>query len=93
MIKHCELNCSDFMLEITEETLIENFKNTKAVISTLPYNAVQFTIDDFCVGYSQLSYIQNLSRDTIKIDKSFIQNVKKNLADIALIKTIFLMAR
>ncbi len=93
MIKRYGLNCSDIMLEITEQTLIENFKNTKAVISTLQHNGVRFAIDDFGVGYSSLSYIQNLSLDAIKIDKSFIQNIENNLADIALIKTILLIAQ
>jgi diguanylate cyclase (GGDEF)-like protein len=88
MIHHYGLNCSDITLEITEQTLVENFKNTKEVISTLRKNGVRFAIDDFGVGYSSLSYIQNLSLDTIKIDKSFIQNIENRISDISLIKTI-----
>lgn len=88
MIHQYGLNCSDITLEITEQTLVENFKNTKDVISTLQKNGVRFAIDDFGVGYSSLSYIQNLSLDTIKIDKSFVHNIENRLSDISLIKTI-----
>ena len=93
MIKSFGLNCSDIIFEITEQTLVENFNFTKEVISTLQHNGVRFAIDDFGVGYSSLSYIQNLSLDIIKIDKSFIHNIEKNIGDIALINTIMLIAQ
>lgn len=92
MIERHGLNCSDITLEITEQTLMENFKNTKEVITILQQHGVQFAIDDFGVGYSSLSYIQNLSLDTIKIDKSFVLNIENNVSDISLIKTIFHIA-
>ena len=80
-------------MEITEQTLVENFDHTKEVIYTLQHNGVRFAIDDFGVGYSSLSYIQNLSLDIIKIDKSFVKNIEKNIGDIALINTILLIAQ
>ena len=92
MIEHHGINCSDITLEITEQTLVENFKNTKEVISTLQQHGVRFAIDDFGVGYSSLSYIQNLSLDAIKIDKSFVLNIENEVSDISLIKTIFHIA-
>jgi len=93
IIKRYKLNHSDIILEITEQTLVENFESTKEIISILQHHGVRFAIDDFGVGYSSLSYIQNLSLDTIKIDKSFIENIENNIADIALIKTILLIAQ
>jgi diguanylate cyclase (GGDEF)-like protein/PAS domain S-box-containing protein len=92
LINHYGLNCSDIMLEITEQTLVENFKNTKEVISVLQQYGVRFAIDDFGVGYSSLSYIHNLSLDAIKIDKSFVLNIENKVSNITLIKTIFHIA-
>ena len=92
MIERHGLNCSDITLEITEQTLVENFKSTRKVISTLQQYGVRFAIDDFGVGYSSLSYIQNLSLDAIKIDKSFVLNIENKVSDISLIKTIFHIA-
>lgn len=92
IIERHGLKCSDITLEITEQTLVENFKSTKEVISTLQQYGVRFAIDDFGVGYSSLSYIQNLSLDTIKIDKSFVLNIENEMSDILLIKTIFHIA-
>ncbi len=93
MIERHGLNCSDITLEITEQTLVENFKNTRKVISDLQRCGVRFAIDDFGVGYSSLSYIQNLSLDAIKIDKSFVLNIENKVSDISLIKTIFHIAK
>jgi diguanylate cyclase (GGDEF)-like protein/PAS domain S-box-containing protein len=93
MIERHGLNCSNITLEITEQTLVENFKNTKEVLSTLQQHGVRFAIDDFGVGYSSLSYIQNLSLDAIKIDKSFVLNIENKISDISLIKTIFHIAQ
>ena len=73
--------------------LLRYFKNTKKVISTLQKYGVRFAIDDFGVGYSSLSYIQNLSLDAIKIDKSFVLNIENKISDISLIKTIFHIAQ
>ena len=87
------VDTSEITLEITEQTLVENFKNTKEVISHLQENGVRFAIDDFGVGYSSLSYIQNLSLDAIKIDKSFVLNIENKISDISLIKTIFHIAQ
>ena len=93
LLEYYGINTSEITLEITEQTLIENFKNTKKVISHLQDNGVRFAIDDFGVGYSSLSYIQNLSLDAIKIDKSFVLNIENKISDISLIKTIFHIAQ
>lgn len=92
-LEYYGVNSSEITLEITEQTLVENFKNTKEVISHLQHHGVRFAIDDFGVGYSSLSYIQNLSLDAIKIDKSFVLNIENKISDISLIKTIFHIAQ
>ena len=92
-LEYYGVDTSEITLEITEQTLIENFKNTKKVISHLQDNGVRFAIDDFGVGYSSLSYLQNLSLDAIKIDKSFVLNIENKISDISLIKTIFHIAQ
>jgi len=93
MLSRYGVSCSEITLEITEQTLVENFKNTKEVISHLQKKGVRFAIDDFGVGYSSLSYIQNLSLNAIKIDKSFVLNIENKISDVSLIKTIFHIAQ
>lgn len=70
-------------LEITESILMEGTEVTHRNISQLRRKGVRFAIDDFGTGYSSLSYLRNFSFDTLKIDRSFIQNLD-NPRDLAL---------
>ena len=50
-------------------------------------------MDDFGTGYSSLSYLKQFVFQTIKIDRSFVQNALDNTADIAIIKAIISMGQ
>ena len=79
-------------LEITESILLEE----QSVINTLhelDAMGVQFSIDDFGTGYSSLSYLKRLPIDTLKIDRSFVQNIPGNADDAAIAQAILAMAR
>ena len=86
------LNPKRLILEITENTFIENQSVIDKVLSDLRKIGVAFAIDDFGTGYSSLGYLQNFSVDTIKIDKSFIDEIVDSKKGYEIIKTIILMA-
>ncbi|HEB78308.1 MAG TPA: EAL domain-containing protein, partial [Methylothermaceae bacterium] len=62
-------------LEITESILMEGTEVIQRNISALRERGVRFAIDDFGTGYSSLSYLRNFAFDTLKIDRSFLQNL------------------
>jgi diguanylate cyclase (GGDEF)-like protein len=66
-------------LEITESTLMTDPVNAMNSLSQLSNMGIHLTIDDFGTGYSSLSYLQKLPINTIKIDKSFVIDMTKNL--------------
>ncbi len=63
-------------LEITEGTIIQDFKAVSNVIKRLKSLGVRVHLDDFGKGYSSLSYISQLPIDAIKIDKYFISTIE-----------------
>ena len=62
-------------LEITESILIESFDTIYQKLNSLRENRVRIALDDFGKGYSSLNYLCQLPISTLKIDKSFIDNI------------------
>ena len=62
-------------LEITEGVLIENLETARAMLEELRRVGVTIALDDFGTGYSSLAYLHRIPIDTVKIDRSFIENI------------------
>ncbi|WP_213608526.1 EAL domain-containing protein [Pseudoalteromonas sp.] len=73
--KH-QLPLGSLCLEITESGLIENLELATQIIQGLSPLKVLLCLDDFGTGYSALGYLHQLPIHVLKIDKSFIDNIK-----------------
>jgi diguanylate cyclase (GGDEF)-like protein len=87
------LSGSCLRLEITERVLVQNYPTANSVIRALNALGVKVEIDDFGTGYSALAYLQQFPIDAIKIDKSFISDMRKNRKGLGLVRAIVSMAR
>ena len=87
------LKGSCLRLEITERVLVENYPTANSVIRSLNEMGVKVEIDDFGTGYSALAYLQQFPIDAIKIDKSFINDMRRNRKGLGLVRAIVSMAR
>lgn len=63
-------------LEITESVLIEDLEEVKEKLQTLREYGIRISLDDFGTGFSSLAYLKGLPIDTLKIDKSFVDNIE-----------------
>lgn len=79
-------------LEITESIAMINVELTKEITKTLQAMGVKQALDDFGTGYSSLKYLKMFNIDTLKIDKSFIQDVIGDLDSDAIVKAIIALA-
>ena len=59
-------------VEITESALVENFKRAQAITRELKESGCRLALDDFGTGYSNMSHLQQLPFDELKVDRSFI---------------------
>lgn len=84
-------NC--LKLEITESVAMENAEKTIVILNKLKELGVQLSIDDFGTGYSSLSYLHRLPFDTLKIDRSFVNNVGDNGENSEILQTIISLAK
>jgi diguanylate cyclase (GGDEF)-like protein len=62
-------------LEITESIMMESFDTIGNKLNQLKGIGVKIALDDFGKGYSSLSYLKQLPIDTLKIDKTFIDDI------------------
>ena len=79
-------------LEITESAIIDNIDRGTLIIEQLKTLGIRFSIDDFGTGYSSLSYLYRLPIDTLKIDRSFINDIDTDRDKFELTRTIVNLA-
>lgn len=62
-------------LEITESSAIGNFEKVRRFITELKHIGFRCSLDDFGFGYSSLGCLNELKVDSVKLDKSFFDNL------------------
>ncbi len=85
-IKDHDIDCTKFNLEITETSIISDIDKSIHILSTLKRLGFTLALDDFGTGYSSLTYLQKLPIDSIKIDRSFISNIKEDTEEFYVLK-------
>ncbi len=79
-------------IELTEESLIKDIGVVVRKLGMLADSGVRVAIDDFGVGYSSLSYLRKLPIHTLKIDRSFVQDIRSERDAGSLVSAIVSMA-
>jgi EAL domain-containing protein (putative c-di-GMP-specific phosphodiesterase class I) len=71
---------------------MENAEANMEILSLIKAMGVKLSIDDFGTGYSSLSYLHKFPLDELKIDRSFIMQIKGEADDAAVVSAIIAMA-
>jgi diguanylate cyclase (GGDEF)-like protein/PAS domain S-box-containing protein len=79
-------------LEITESMMIENLEQILEKLKILSELGVNLSIDDFGTGYSSLNILHRLPLHTLKIDRSFINDLENESESAEIIKAIISLA-
>ncbi len=91
-IEQTGIQAHQLELELTESILIQDLNQTLSILHSLRAMGVRIAIDDFGTGYSSLNYLKQFPVDTLKIDRTFIQNLPDNTDDAQITRTIIAMA-
>jgi len=80
-------------LELTETVMLDHTMGAIEKIEALEAFGIRVALDDFGTGYSSLSYLKHLPVSVVKIDRSFISDLKHNRNSLMIVKTIVNIAK
>ena len=75
-------------VEITESVALHDMDNTRRFIDRARTVGAKVALDDFGAGYTSFSYLKELSADAVKIDGSFVRDVNRHPANLAIVEAI-----
>ncbi|MEL7156795.1 MAG: GNAT family N-acetyltransferase, partial [Actinomycetota bacterium] len=87
-LKDSGLDARHLVLEITESMLALDPDRSAEILAQLKTIGVKLALDDFGTGYSSLSYLRSFPVDSIKIDRSFINELHRSSTSTALIDAV-----
>lgn len=93
VLRETGLNPRYLELEITESTIMESFEKMVDSLTILRDMGVSIALDDFGTGYSSLGYLRQMPITTLKIDKSFIDQIPDEGDSRSLTRAIVLIGR
>ncbi len=92
ILNRTEFDTHSLKLEITESVILGNAEQVSTILSQLKGMGIRLALDDFGTGYSSLSYLHRYPVDTLKIDRSFIDQVDTDGEKLELVRTIITLA-
>lgn len=87
-LEETSLDPSFLEIEITETTAVKSIEFARTILRQLQDKGVHIAMDDFGTGYSSLNYLKQLPLNTLKIDRSFICDLKPGTKDAEIIKSV-----
>ena len=88
LLKSIGISPTQLELEITESAIMDDPQRAMRTLNSIRELGVRFTIDDFGTGYSSLAHLKKLPVDSIKIDKSFVQNMERDKDNAVIVRSI-----
>lgn len=87
------VRASQVELEITESVAMRSFEQVCEQLLALREMGVKVAIDDFGTGFSSLSYLRKLPADRLKIDRSFVEELRAEDDGQSIAEAIIQIAR
>ena len=87
-VEAAHLPASLFELELTEGVLMRDVESGRRSLQALKEFGFALAIDDFGTGYCSLNYLKRFALDTLKVDRSFVNDITADANDAAIVRSI-----
>jgi diguanylate cyclase (GGDEF)-like protein/PAS domain S-box-containing protein len=92
VLEETGLPAGSVCLEITESVMLQEDETTTERLHALKALGVRLALDDFGTGYSALSRLRKMPVDTVKIDRSFVQELDHDAGTVAIVRAVTTLA-
>ena len=92
VIEQTGINPRKLHIEITDGLLTDMNESILTNFEGLKRTGIKFSLDDFGTGFSRLGYLRSFPIDTLKIARSFVQDLPGNADNVAIVTTIIALA-
>jgi diguanylate cyclase (GGDEF)-like protein/PAS domain S-box-containing protein len=93
IIEETGIAAGQLEIEITESSFISNEIEVTQLLADLKKRNIKVSLDDFGTGYSSLYLLKQLTLDTLKIDRSFVEEILKDSVNRSIIQCILTLAK
>ncbi|QCF25315.1 putative bifunctional diguanylate cyclase/phosphodiesterase [Hydrocarboniclastica marina] len=93
LVDGCNFPADHLEIEITESMIMNDLEQISRKLGQLADRGVRIAIDDFGTGYSSLNYIHRLPIHTLKVDQSFVRDIRRGDDGACIVNAIVAMAK
>lgn len=93
VLRESALSPGSLELEVTESAVMTNIESALELLRSLKQLGLELALDDFGTGYSSFQYLRRMPIDTLKIDRSFVNEIPGDRDSVAIAGAILDLAR
>jgi diguanylate cyclase (GGDEF)-like protein len=93
ILEQSDVDATRLTFEVTETAVIEDFAKGRAALLQLSALGSKIALDDFGTGYSSLHCIHQLPLNSVKVDRTFVQNIERDTLAQGIVRSIVELCR